>query len=104
ISISSVVTPNSAVYKLSLHDALPISAVRVVVEAILVRIFSREHRRAARPADGIRDEAAVEANAFLRKPIDVRRVDELPRKLIDKIGRAHVCTPVTVRTRMPSSA
>src|SRR5712664_4600387 len=28
----------------------------------------------------------------------------LAHRLLDQIGRAHVCTPVTIRHRMPSSA
>ena len=52
--------------------------VRVIREAVDVIVGPREDCRAARPADRIRDEAAVEAHAFLGEPVDVRGLDQLP--------------------------
>src|SRR5207248_11222102 len=45
---------------------------------------------------------------YFRLPTQVRArrsiVNDIPNEQLPKIGRAHVLTPVTVRSRMPSSA
>jgi hypothetical protein len=54
-------------------------AVGVVVEAVEVVVLAGQDARPAGAADGVRDQAAVEPDALLADPVDVRGVDELPR-------------------------
>src|SRR2546427_5289279 len=69
-------TATTEIYTLSLHDALPISYLA--------------------PADVAALAAALPSGA------SATRLGELGR--VYEIGIAHVCTPVTVKSRMPSSA
>src|SRR5688572_33493308 len=48
----------------------------------------------------------LEQYGFDPKSLDNRtvRAGKLREKFDAKIGRAHVCTPVTIKSRMPSSA
>src|SRR3712207_7176277 len=80
-------TATTEIYTHSLHDALPISD-----RAQPVAVVGRPDRRRDRLARLVGDR---------RRRDDLRRL----RALADpEIGRAHVCTPVTPISRMPSSA
>ena len=45
-------------------------------------VFAGHHRRAARPADGIGNQAAVEPHPLARDPVEVRRLNELARIVV----------------------
>ena len=51
--------------------------VRVVEEAVEVRVFAGQDDGAARTADGIGDQSAIEAHTFLGKAVDVRGLVQL---------------------------
>src|SRR5688500_19670871 len=72
--------PPPPLLTLSLHDALPIFRVQALVALCFTRRVVVDH-----------------AIDHLPVPVVARR--DLPQ-----IGRAHVCTPVTLSSRMPSSA
>ena len=52
--------------------------VGVVVETVPVGILAGQDHRAARAADGVRDQRPVEAHAFPGDPVDIRGLDEFP--------------------------
>src|SRR5206468_12547045 len=80
----------STFYPLSLHDALPIS-LRLGSGNCLFDSPSSSYASASGLA--FRDTRQ-------RRPI----AGPWPCRHKKQIGRAHVCTPVTIRSRMPSSA
>ena len=51
--------------------------VRVVEEAVEVRVFAGQDDGAARTADGVGDQGAIEAHAFLGEAVDVRGLVQL---------------------------
>src|SRR5262249_27308509 len=53
-------------------------AVGVVVEAVPVRVLAGEDCGPAGPADGVRDEAAIEPHAFFRDAVEAGRFEQLP--------------------------
>ena len=58
------------------------AAVRVVVKTIEMAVFAGQNRGAARSANGIGHEAAIEAYPTFREPIDVRGSIQLPRVVV----------------------
>src|SRR5207248_11652393 len=89
---------------LSLHDALPILA---SPRARPTELHSETHRGASNENGhaAVHCAPAYPADTLVRaraRGIYAARVDT--RSLAFEIGRAHVSTPVTVRSRMPSSA
>src|SRR5207248_11777802 len=92
---------------LSLHDALPISDDADDSRARAERTQVRQNVRRASEMNGLAPDVNYGDGRFRR---DARHV--APHELVehhvaeddDQIGRAHVLTPVTVRSRMPSSA
>src|SRR5699024_12647509 len=84
--------PSTEIHTLSLHDALPISD---------------DLRFAVRAGELV---AAADFGGVFRAAVRVHRtggfVHVIPGriKFCGEIGRAHVCTPVTFRHRMPTSA
>src|SRR5207249_10192143 len=89
-------------YTLSLHDALPIFA----RPGRVVRRRGGRLQLRLRPVGGPR--ARLRAGSRRRAGAGHRRGPQPDRPragiLLAKIGRAHVSTPVTFRSRMPSSA
>src|SRR3989442_10076929 len=75
-------TATTEIYTLSLHDALP--------------IWDKRRRWA--------DDVPTGAGASPREAGEGRRLSPASRGLAPEIGRAHVLTPVTSASRMPSSA
>src|SRR5699024_11991471 len=61
-----------------------------------------EHRAPARAAGG--PDGHREEPAGTQRPAQLGERGAGAADVVDKIGRAHVCTPVTFRSRMPSSA
>ena len=53
--------------------------IRVVIEAVQVRILAGENDRTARSADGVGHQGAIEAHAFLGEAIDVRGLVKFSR-------------------------
>src|SRR3712207_9329340 len=90
-------TATTEIYTLSLHDALPIC----VRDPARVPAGSLPLVRLARPRvggePGSRDGVLGDDRQHARR--ELRRVPRRPQ-----IGRAHVLTPVTPISRMPSSA
>src|SRR4051812_32981795 len=58
------------------------AAVFVIIESIRVAVFAREDASAARAANGIRHQAAVEAHALFGQTINVGSLDEFARVVI----------------------
>src|SRR5207249_10684411 len=88
---------------LSLHDALPICRAELPLHRQVHRRHGRRSRRPLRDGGDLRlRERALRG----RRPSAPRpRLGALRLSLPDgEIGRAHVRTPVTFRSRMPSSA
>src|SRR2546430_8933027 len=91
-------TATTEIYTLSLHDALPI----LRLDGLLHVAFLRSQHAHARLT-------SVDASAARARPgvVAVYTAGDLgdywrPGPL--QIGTAHVCTPVTVKYRMPASA
>ena len=61
-------------------------AVRVVVEAVLVRVLAGQDGRSAGPADRVRHDAPIEAHPFTGEAVDVGRFDQSARVVIGADG------------------
>src|SRR5699024_12491585 len=90
------------IYLLSLHDALPIfphpSHHEQALADFIIQWAKQKQLWVEQDAAG---------NILIRKAATAGMEDHQPVALqahLDKIGRAHVRTPVTFRSRMPSSA
>ena len=59
-------------------------AVGVVVEAVLVGVLAGEDRGSARPTDRVGDQAAIEPHPLAGEPVDVRRLEEVPRLAVGR--------------------
>src|SRR5699024_12325861 len=91
----SPLPPTTLIYTLSLHDALPISAYTMSETALKNYTKKAEEIVGKEKADEIREKAQADAQLAVPQPVKAKS---------NEIGRAHVCTPVTFRSRMPSSA
>src|SRR5690242_19972090 len=99
--------PPPAIYTLSLHDALPISSRRGARSHDHHRPPADALRGRARPQDRVVGGARCRDRAARGRSDGSRRAPDLPRGRAaadPEIGRAHVRTPVTCQSRMPSSA
>src|SRR5687767_16006712 len=93
-------TATAEIYTLSLHDALPISGAAPPPEDRRVTERARRHRHRRRDGTRPRGRTRVCAGG-LRRGVQLRRDAGAGSR---QIGRAHVRTPVTSLSRMPSSA
>src|SRR5260370_36134962 len=88
----------TCIYSLSLHAALPILSVRAVHERILadLQLVARAHFQFLFLVERYAGETYHEYSHT-----EMGLGDKLQ---VGQIGRAHVCTPVTLEYHMPSSA
>src|SRR5207248_11100377 len=92
-------TVTTAIYTLSLHDALPIYL------SVTSDLASKQFKITVLPLDRSFEKKLQAADPdHLTDVIPTFPMSAAPQTLDDEIGRAHVLTPVTVRSRMPSSA
>src|SRR3712207_9305531 len=94
-------TATTEIYTLSLHDALPIYARPIddPAEDVAPQLVGAEVVLAARP--GLPERVEVLLVRVVRRE---GRAEERYQQPEAEIGRAHVGTPVTPISRMPSSA
>src|SRR5206468_11481931 len=92
---------------LSLHVALPISVTQTdLVESLRLAIHERLNAELLREATQLskRGSPLVEIDEMRLDP-PLGELRRFAQKFgVQEIGSAHVCTPATIRSRMPSSA
>src|SRR5205823_13294426 len=98
--------PTTSIYSLSLHDALPISRRVCARRNSLLTQFANVPVLFVRHVPEfdrvLRFEIVLLEGVRMKKPIADNPCSLW--RLRPEIGRAHVCTPVTSLSRMPSSA
>src|SRR5260370_28195006 len=96
-------TATTEIYTLSLHDALPILAIApLVLLRLIAGLWVIDTVSLAVPVTVTPSGLVPWSVAVL--VIEPASMSACVRVAVPEVGRAHVCTPVTLDSRMPSSA